>query len=129
MPKLYCPSPAESHTRVLMKNTIILFLTLISFNAVSAPESFDIISTEFGVEDQHQAKTLCLTVLRSPQNGHLYGIVEDIYDCFIARKAANQKSQNFKLDLKKLKSLPSPALHSYLQTQDTQLKFYFSEGD
>lgn len=112
-----------------MKNTIILFLALISFNAVSAPENFDIISTEFGVEDNYHSKTLCLTVLRSPQNGHLYGIVEDIYDCFIARKAANQKSQNFRLDLQKLKTVTNKDLHNYLQTQDTQLKFYFSEGD
>jgi hypothetical protein len=101
-----------------MKKTLPLFLALISFNALSATQSFDVLSTDLGVHD----KTLCLTVLRA-QDSSLIGVVEDIYDCFIARDASHK--QRLKLDLKKLKHIENQNLQSY----DAQLKFYLSEGD
>ena len=110
-----------------MKN-IILFITLVlSFNTFAKPVVVDVISAEFAVEDQNQKKSLCLTVVRVPNSGNLLGLVESIEDCFYTRKA--KKAPQLKIDLKTFKKISMPELESHLQAMDTQLEFYFSDGE
>ena len=110
-----------------MKNIIILIFCLISFNTFAATTEVDVISAEFGVEDYTHRKTLCLTVVRVPKSGSLLGIVESIQDCFIARTA--KKNNRIHLAVKKLKKIDEPEMREHLQRLDTQLEFYFSDGE
>ena len=110
-----------------MKNIIILIFCLISFNTFADTTEVDLISAEFGVEDYTHRKTLCLTVVRVPKSGSLLGIVESLQDCFIARNA--KKNNRIHLAVKKLQKIDGPEMLEHLQRLDTQLEFYFSDGE
>lgn len=110
-----------------MKNIIILLFCLISFNTFSATTEVDVISAEFGVEDYTQRKSLCLTVVRVPKSGSLLGIVESLEDCFYARTA--KKNNTIHLAVEKLQIIDEPEMREHLQRLDTQLEFYFSDGE
>lgn len=112
-----------------MKNILILIAFFLSYQAFAKTTEVDVISAAFGVEDHTQAKTLCVTVVRVPQTGALLGVVESIEDCFYARTAKRAQSNRIEMDLSKLQPLTMPALHSHLQSMDTQLKFLFSDGE
>ena len=110
-----------------MKNIIIFITLLLSLSTFAKPVGMDVISAEFAVEDQNQNKSLCLTVLRVQSSGELLGLVESIQDCFYTRKA--KKVQQLKNDLKAFRKIGMPELESHLQALDSQLKFYFSDGE
>ncbi len=110
-----------------MKNIIILIFFLISFNTFSSTTEVDVISAEFGVEDYNHRKSLCLTVVRVPKSGSLLGIVESLEDCFYARTA--KKNNRIHLAVKKLQKIDEPEMREHLQRMDTQLEFYFSDGE
>lgn len=109
-----------------MKNLIILIFCLFAYSAFASTE-VDVLSAEFGVEDDAQRKTLCLTTVRVPSNGKLLGIVEDIYDCYYAR--LGKKNHTLQLAMKKLKKIDDPNLRDHLQRMDAQLEFYFSDEE
>lgn len=109
-----------------MKNLIILLFCLFAYSALASVE-VDVLSAEFGVEDETQRKTLCLTTVRVPANGKLLGIVEDMHDCFYARMG--KKNHTLELAVKKLKKIDDPNLRDHLQRMDAQLEFYFSEEE
>lgn len=109
-----------------MKNLIILLFCLFAYSAIATTE-VDVLSAEFGVEDDSQNKTLCLTTVRIPTSGKLLGIVEDIHDCYYAR--LGKKNQTLKLAVKKLKKIDDPNLRDHLQRMDAQLEFYFSDEE
>ncbi len=111
-----------------MKNILILILAFICFKSFAAT-NVDVLSAEFGVEDDTQRKTLCLTVVRIPKTTELVGIVETIEDCFYARKAKKSANNRLTINMKDLKPVTHAPLRSHLQTLDTQLKFYFSHGE
>jgi len=112
-----------------MKNILILSLFLFSFNSFGKSIVVDVISAEYGVEDHLMQPTLCLTVVRLPSTNHLIGIVENIEDCFYARKANSLRNHKLNIDPSKFNStIPSP-LREHLQTLDTQLEFLFSDGE
>lgn len=110
-----------------MKNLLIFIFSFLSLNALSA--EVDVISAELGVQDHLERKTLCLTVVRVPQNGALLGVVESIEDCFYARKARQSPNHKIHIDLPSLRPLEVVELKAHLQTLDTQLKFLFSPGE
>lgn len=114
-----------------MKIKILIhsFILLISLNAHATLTEVDVLSADFGVEDNLQNKTLCLTVVRVPKSTRLLGIVETIQDCFFARQAKKAPSHKIKIDLKTLQKLEDFDLRQHLQTLDTQLQFYFSDGE
>ncbi|MBA2405221.1 MAG: hypothetical protein H0V66_10655 [Bdellovibrionales bacterium] len=112
-----------------MKNILILIVCFFCLNSFAKAVEVDVISAEFGVADHQQNKTLCLTVVRVPQNGALLGVVEGIHDCFYARSAKKSPDHKIQLDIKKLSPVTLPELQDHLQTIDTQLKFLFSEGE
>ena len=111
-----------------MKNILILILTFICFKSF-AGTNVDVLSAEFGVEDESQRKTLCLTVVRIPKTAELVGIVEAIEDCFYARQAKKSPNHRLTINLKDLKPVTHAPLRTHLQTLDTQLKFYISYGE
>lgn len=112
-----------------MKNIIILLACLFSLNSFSKTVEVDVLSWEFGVEDQNQEKTLCLTVVRIPETGALLGVVEDIGDCFYARSAKRSSDHKIHLNLKGLREFSIIELREHLQTFDAQLEFLFSDGE
>lgn len=111
-----------------MKNITILIFAFLSLKSF-AGTNVDVLSAEFGVEDEAQRKTLCLTVVRVPKTRELLGIVEEIEDCFYARTAKKSPNHRLTLNMKDLKPVENTSLHSHLQTLDTQLRFYFSRGE
>jgi len=112
-----------------MKSLLIISLFLLASPVFAQKLELEIVSAEFGVEDEAHNKTLCLTVLRVPESGELLGVVESIQDCFYARLAHRVPNNRLTLDLRFLSPLQYPELMAHLQKLDTQLKFYFSEGD
>ncbi len=114
-----------------MKNFLILLFCLFTYtNAFSATTTeVDVISAEFPVEDYDQRKTLCLTVVRIPGTGKLLGVVESIEDCFYARTARKSQDHKIRLPLKKLQKIEQREMREHLQRIDTQLEFYFSDGE
>jgi hypothetical protein len=112
-----------------MKNILILIVCLFSLNSFAKTVEVDVISAEFGIEDHLQNKSLCLTVVRVPFDGSLLGVVEEIQDCFYARRAKKSPNQKIRIDIKKLRVFTMTELLDHLQTIDTQLKFLFSEGE
>ena len=112
-----------------MKNTIILLFCLLSLNSFSATTEVDVISAEFGVEDYNHRKSLCLTVVRVPKSGSLMGIVESLEDCFYARIAKKAPYNRIQLAVKKLQKIDEPEMREHLQRMDTQLDFYYSDGE
>lgn len=111
-----------------MKNFIILFFSLFALNAFAVTE-VDVLSAEYAVKDYNQEGTLCLTVIRVPDNGSLLGVVEDIGDCYYARLARRSYNHKLALDLNKLQKIEHTELREHLQKLDTQLEFYFSDGE
>ena len=113
-----------------MKLFIALLFTFISFQAFSSSATeVDVISAEFPVEDYDQRKTLCLTIVRVPKTGKLLGIVESIEDCFYARSARKSQDHKIRLPIKKLHKIEQSQMREHLQRIDTQLEFYFSDGE
>jgi hypothetical protein len=112
-----------------MKHLTLFLFCLFSFHSFAKSTSVDVLSSEFGFLDQHQRKTLCLTVIRVPQTGALLGVVESIQDCFYARAAKKSPDHKIRIDLQKLKKQDVSELHQYLQSLDAQLEFLFSDGE
>lgn len=112
-----------------MKNALILLFCLFSLQAFAATTEVDVLSADYGVEDDEQKKSLCLTVVRVPDTGSLLGVVEDIHDCFYARSAKRSPTHRLEMDLKRLQKIDSPPLRRHLQRMDSQLEFYFSDGE
>lgn len=110
-----------------MKTLATVIFTLFSLNTFAL--EVDIISAEYQVENELAEKTLCLTVARVPKTGELLGIVEDIHDCFYARTAKRNPHLPLELDKKYLEPVTNPKLLQHLQRLDTQLTFYFSDGE
>jgi hypothetical protein len=105
--------------------TILLFLTLL-FSYSSFAAEVDVLSAEFGVEDEAARPELCLTVVRIPKSGAVIGIVETMYDCFYTRQA--KKSPHLQINLRTL-TKPAPTLLSHLQSRDSSLEFLYSDGE
>ena len=112
-----------------MKNIFALILCLLSFQTFAAPSLVDVVSTHIGVEDDEQRKSLCLTVIRVPGHNSLVGVVEDIRDCFYARSAKRSLRPQIQMNLPALKEIDHLPLRQHLQKLDTQLEFYFSDGE
>lgn len=89
----------------------------------------DVINAEYLVEDEQSNKSLCLTVVRVPRNGNLLGIVESVSDCYYARLANSNPGLPLEIDLSELSPIEHSSLRRHLQKMDSQLKFYFSEGE
>lgn len=101
---------------------------LLTSNAMAKPLAVEVLSVEFGVKDQLQQKSLCLTVMRISSSGKMIGVIEDIWDCFIARTAKKGRHQQFMLAVDQLSPLPS-SLVNHLQRPGRPLEFYYSEGE
>ena len=113
-----------------MKLLISILFVFISFQAFSASlTEVDVITSEYPVRDFDDRKTLCLTVVRIPSSGKLLGIVEGIEDCFYARAARKSPEHKLFLPLKKLQKIQHSPMSEHLQRLDTQLEFYFSDGE
>lgn len=112
-----------------MKNILILIVCLFAYNSFAKTTEVDVLSAEFGVEDESLKKSLCLTVIRLPANGELIGVVEHIQDCFYARLARRAQRHTISIELGKLKTFSDTSLERHLQNLDGQLRFLFSEGE
>jgi hypothetical protein len=111
-----------------MKKIILIISCFICLSAFS-DSTVEVISTEFPLEDQLGRNSLCLLIVRIPSSGALLGVVEDITDCFYARAAKRAPHHKIKLPLKKLSKIQDKGLREHLQRIDTELEFYFLDGD
>ncbi len=109
---------------VIMNFFLVSLLTIIAHSAFAM--EVEVISSEYQVENEVQERSLCLTMVRVPQNGELLGIVEDITDCFYARSA--NKSLRLEIDHRDLRPV-HPSLLEHLQRPELAIKFYFSSGE
>lgn len=107
-----------------MKSILLLISLVYSVSSFSA--EVDVLSAEFGVEDESGKPQLCLTVIRLPKTGAVVGIVETLYDCFLTRQA--KKNPRININLKTL-TKPESGLLEHLQGQDPSLEFLFSDGE
>ncbi len=109
-----------------MKTTLLLLTLCLPLLSWAKPKTLevDVISYELGALDQEQQKTLCLTVVRVPQNGKLLGIVEDLYDCFYARAA--KRAPRVRVLFHQLTKLQDKGLLLHLQSREPNLEFYLS---
>lgn len=104
----------------------ILFLLSLLYSVSSFSAEVDVLSAEFGVEDESGKPQLCLTVVRLPKTGAVVGIVETLYDCFFTRQA--KKNPRIDINLKTL-TRPDSGLLQHLQSRDASLEFLFSDGE
>jgi hypothetical protein len=113
-----------------MKYLFLIVLCLFHVEAFAkAMIEVDVINAEYFIEDDENNKTLCLTVVRVPLNGDLIGIVESLTDCYYARLANSNPGLPLKIDLSLLSPIEHSNLMRHLQKMDSQLRFYFSEGE
>lgn len=104
----------------------ILLLTALLFSVSSFSAEVDVISAEFGVDDEAGNPELCLTVVRLPKTGAVVGIIESLYDCFYTRQA--KKNPRIDINFKRL-SNPESGLREHLQSRDASLEFLYSDGE
>lgn len=109
-----------------MKNILFLFSLLLSFNLLAQEHTLRVFSAHMGVADDSGRPTLCLTFLENPQ-GEVFGLLEDIRDCFYAREAS--KSSLVTIHTRYLRPLDSTQLLNHLQIQYPSIEFYFSSGE
>lgn len=112
-----------------MKFFVAALTLSLSLTAMAKKVEVDVLSSEIGVHDHNNRKTLCLTVVRVPKAGNLLGLVEDIGDCFYARKAKKLNKNRMVVELDSFKQIEHRELRKHLQTTDAQLKFYISTGE
>lgn len=109
-----------------MKTILLLIAFLFSYSPLSYSGEVDVISAEFGVEDEAGKPELCVTVVRVPWTGAVLGIVETLYDCFYTRQA--KKNPRIEVNLKTL-IRPGPGLLQHLENQDSGLQFLYSDPE
>jgi hypothetical protein len=107
-----------------MKNFILLFSLFFSMNTFSSI-SVDVISAHYPVADHEGKNTLCVTVVRIP-TGNILGIVENIEDCFYARKVKRTGAATLRMSLRSLTKISGNNLQQHLQRLDRELEFYYS---
>ncbi len=89
----------------------------------------EIIASEIGVEDYQARPTLCVTTVREINSGKLYGIVEDITDCYWTRQARRNPSIILEIPFASFHSTETDEMRTHLQGFDSQLEFLWSNAD
>lgn len=112
-----------------MKKLIFIMCCLMSSAIYGKNIEVEVFSTHIGIEDYQKNKTLCLTVIKNHLNPSLLGIVEDIYDCYYARKAKNSPSRSIIVDIGKLRPIEETELLTHLRNMDRNLEYLFSDGE
>ncbi len=106
------------------------FLTLfffILFIESSWSIEVEVISTDLAFQDEAGQPTLCFMIAKDHSTGTLYGIVEDLYDCFYTRQGLKQNQ--IQLELTFLQPLPPSSLKDCLQSWDSQLVLLSSTAE
>ncbi len=111
----------------MIKFFVVLLLTLSS--AFAANLEAEVIDTQVGLNDYTERATLCLTVVREVNTGKLYGIVEDITDCFYTRQARRAPEALLTVPTKMLQRMNDSEMLHHLQAFDSQLEFLWSTAD
>lgn len=72
----------------MFKSILILIFMIITMQTVYAKQfiSGKIAGVEIAVTDETGRESLCITYLQSEKRLKTYGIVEDLYDCYYAKK-------------------------------------------
>ncbi len=72
----------------MFKSILILLFMIITMQSVYAKQfiSGKIAGVEIAAVDETGRESLCITYLHSEARSKTYGIVEDLYDCYYARK-------------------------------------------
>jgi hypothetical protein len=112
-----------------MKIFFLIILGLVSFQSFALEQELEIVSAEYQVSDHQGQPTLCLTILRVPGTDQELGLVEDIWDCHIARQANASPRRKITIDFSTLQLIEVEGFLHHLQSYGADLRFYFSEGE
>lgn len=107
------------------------FLALITFALALSVQAaqLEVMDAQIGVLDYTNRPTLCLTVVRDLETNELLGIVEDITDCFYARKASRNPSMILELPDNAFRKMDAGKMLIHLQAFDPALKFLWSNHE
>lgn len=111
----------------MIKLFIAFLLTLSS--AFASSLEVEVIDTKIAMNDYTNRPTLCLSVVREVNTGKLFGIVEDITDCFYTRQARRSQESTISIPTKMLSSMSDSEMLHHLQAFDSQLEFLWSTAD
>jgi hypothetical protein len=72
----------------MLKSIIILVFMMLTMQSVYANQFITgtVEAVEIGATDETGSISLCITYLYSSEKNKVYGVVEDLYDCYYARK-------------------------------------------
>lgn len=108
--------------------TLIAIITFAFALSVQAAQ-LEVMDAQIGVLDYTNRPTLCLTVVRDLETNELLGIVEDITDCFYARKALRNPSMILELHDNAFRKMDAGKMLIHLQEIDPALKFLWSNHE
>ncbi|MFP5491594.1 MAG: hypothetical protein ACLGG0_08840 [Bacteriovoracia bacterium] len=108
--------------------TLLAILTLALVLSAEAAQ-MEVMDAQIGMLDYTDRPTLCLTVVRDLETDELLGIVEDITDCFYARKASRNPSMILELSDNAFRKMNSGKMLIHLQEIDPALKFLWSNHE
>lgn len=111
-----------------MKNILFLLVLFSSFSLFAQEYTLRVTAVHIGVQDESGRPTLCLSFLENPE-GEVFGLLEDIHDCFYAREALNSTQGEITLHTRYLTLMDPARLLNHLQTQYPSIEFYFSSGE
>ncbi len=120
---------APNLTEKFMFRFLIASLLIFSTAQAAAVLKVDVIDTQIGVHDYENRPTLCLMTVRDVTNGQLYGIVEDLGDCYWTRQARRNSHNTLELPRHAFKKVSAGEMLIHLQGFDSQLEFLWSNAD
>jgi len=110
-----------------MKTLLIILSLALTLSAQAS--QLEVIDSHIGLNDYSERPTLCLTIVRDTHSGELLGILEDITDCFYARKAARNPSRMLEISSNALSKNISSKMLVHLQAFDPALQFVWSNHE
>lgn len=114
----------------MFKSILILIFMIITMQSVYAKQFINgkIAGVEIAAVDETGRESLCITYLHSETSSKTYGIVEDLYDCYYARKFSKVIGSTQKIPSGYLFSMYE-GLNDYLLTNKANVQYVFSETE
>lgn len=112
----------------MFKSILILLFMLIIMQSVYAKQfiSGKIAGVEIAAIDETGQESLCITYLESEVRAKTYGIVEDLHDCYYARKFSKVIGSTQKIPSGYLFSMYE-GLNDHLLLNKDNVQYVFSE--
>ena len=112
----------------MFKSILILLFMIVTMQSVYAKQfiSGKVAGVEIAAVDETGRESLCITYLHSETRSKTYGIVEDLYDCYYARKFSKVIGSTQKIPSGYLFSMYE-GLNDHLLMSKDEVQYLFSE--